>query len=317
MRAVFLDRSTINQDINFDTIEQSVDNFSNFASTSDDKIVTRAKFADIIITNKVVISADVIAQLPKLKLICITATGTNNVDLQAAKQANVQVCNVAGYSTASVTQYVFAMLLEYFQKTSQQVEDIRAGEWQKSSVFCHFAAPVEELAGRTMAIIGYGAIGQSVANVAKAFGMKVLISERKGIESVRPGRVSFEQALAQADIISLHSPLTPETDNLINKNTIELMKRSAVLVNTARGQLVNSKDLLTSLRSKRIAGAILDVLEQEPPAADHPLLQQSMQNLMITAHIAWGSLSAQQRLIDTIGTNIGNFKKGHLTNRVA
>ncbi|WP_394175028.1 D-2-hydroxyacid dehydrogenase [Thalassotalea litorea] len=317
MRAVFLDRSTINQQINFDAIEQTVDNFSYFASTSDDKIVTRAKFADIIITNKVVISANVIAQLPKLKLICITATGTNNVDLDAAKQANVQVCNVAGYSTSSVTQYVFAMLLEYFQKTSQQIDDIHAGEWQKSSVFCHFAAPVEELAGKTMAIIGHGAIGQSVANVAKAFGINVLISERKESGHIRPGRVSFTDALSQADIVSLHSPLTPETDNLINKDTLSLMKRNAVLVNTARGQLVNSKDLLTALRSKRIAGAILDVLEQEPPKPGHPLLQQPMSNLMITAHIAWGSQSAQQRLIDITGTNIVNYKQGHLTNRVA
>ncbi|QDP02238.1 D-2-hydroxyacid dehydrogenase [Thalassotalea sp. PS06] len=317
MRAVFLDRSTINQDISFHSIENAVDNFSHFASSSDEKIVTRAKFADIIITNKVVISADVIAQLPRLKLICITATGTNNVDLQAAAQAGVQVCNVAGYSTTSVTQYVFAMLLEYFQKTSHQVADINAGAWPNSSVFCHFAAPIDELAGKTLAIVGFGAIGQSVANVGKAFNMRVLVSERQGARDVRPGRVKFEDALAQADIISLHSPLTPQTDNLINKQTIGLMKRSAVLINTARGQLVNSQDLLTALRSKRIAGAILDVLEQEPPSADHVLLQQSMANLMITAHIAWGSRQAQQRLIDTTGSNISNYKKGHLTNRVA
>ncbi|TKB46905.1 D-2-hydroxyacid dehydrogenase [Thalassotalea mangrovi] len=316
MRAVFLDRNTINQDISFHAIEQAVDNISYFATTSDEKIVTRAKFADIVITNKVELSAAVIAQLPKLKLICITATGTNNVDLQAAKQANIQVCNVAGYSTASVTQYVFAMLLEFYQQTALQLHDVRQGHWQQSSVFCHFARPVEELADKSMAIVGYGAIGQSVAQVAKAFGMRVLICERRGATSVRPGRVPFEQGLKEADIISLHSPLTPQTENLIDQQTLALMKRSAILINTARGQLVNSAALLTALRSKRIGGAILDVLEQEPPPADHPLLQQSMDNLMITAHIAWGSRAAQQRLINATGANINNYSRGILTNRV-
>lgn len=316
MRAVFLDRSTISEDIDLSNIEKQVTNISYFEKTISDKVVFRAKFADVIITNKVVISADIMTQLPKLKLICIAATGTNNVDLEAAKAHGIAVCNVSGYSTSSVTQYVFSMLLEYAQKTSEYIDNTRQGHWQRSAIFCHFSAPIEELANKKMAIIGYGAIGQSVATIARAFSMNVLIAERQGETTIRSGRVSYEQAISEADIISLHAPLTEQSKNLINRHSIATMKKGVVIINTARGGLVHSDDLLQGLKSKQVGAAILDVLEQEPPPHDHPLLNYQSDNLMITAHIAWGNIAAQQRLIEGIAVNIQKFKQGETLNRV-
>lgn len=316
MRAVFLDRSTISEDIDLSSIEHEVSNISYFERTVTDKVVFRAKFADVIITNKVVISANIIQQLPKLKLICIAATGTNNVDLDAAKAAGIAVCNVRGYSTSSVTQYVFSMLLEYHQKTSKYIENTRRGHWQKSPIFCHFTAPIEELAEQKIAVIGYGTIGQSVAKLADAFSMQVLIAERQGEAKIRSGRVSFEQAISEADIISLHAPLTQQSYNLINSKSIAMMKKGVVIINTARGGLIHSEDLLQGLKSKQVGAAILDVLEQEPPPQDHPLLNYHQDNLMVSAHIAWGSMTAQQRLINGIATNIKSFKQGNSLNRI-
>lgn len=316
MRAVFLDRSSISEDIDLSPIESQVSNISYFEQTATDKVVYRAKFAEIIITNKVTISAEIIAELPKLKLICIAATGTNNIDLEAAKAAGIIVCNVSGYSNTSVSQYVFAMLLEHMNKSSHYIENTRQGCWQNSPIFCHFGLPINELADKKIAIIGYGALGQGVAKIAHAFSMQVLVAERKGATNIRNGRVSFEQAISDADIITLHSPLTKETENLISSNTIEQMKKGVIIINTARGGLVNSKDLLQGLKMKRVGAAILDVLEQEPPPADHPLLNAGLDNLLITAHIAWGSLQAQQRLINSLAKNIESFQQGIDSNRV-
>lgn len=316
MRAVFLDRSTISEDIDLSAIEAQVTNISYFEQTATDKVIYRAKFAEIIITNKVIISADIISQLPKLQLICIAATGTNNIDLAAAKAASVVVCNVSGYSNTSVSQYVFAMLLEHMNKSSHYIENTRQSYWQNSPIFCHFGLPINELADKKLAIIGYGALGQRVAKIADAFSLQVLVAERKGATSIRNGRVSFEQAISNADIISLHSPLTKDTENLINSNTIEQMKKGVIIINTARGGLVNSEDLLQGLKSKRVGAAILDVLEQEPPPADHPLLNAKLDNLMITAHIAWGSSQSQQRLVNSLAENIESFQQGINLNRI-
>ncbi|WNC67855.1 D-2-hydroxyacid dehydrogenase [Thalassotalea nanhaiensis] len=316
MRAVFLDRSSISEDIDLSPIESQVANISYFEHTRAEKVVFRAKFAEIILTNKVVINAETIAQLPKLKLICICATGTNNVDLAAAKAANIAVCNVSGYSTSAVSQYVFAMLLEHFQKTAHYIENTRQGNWQQSQVFCHFGLPISELAHKNIAIIGNGTIGRAVASIAQAFSMNVLLAERQGCTTIRSDRVSFEHAIQQADIISLHAPLTAETQGLINNQTIAQMKKGVVIINTARGGLINSDDLLQGLKSKKVGAAILDVLEQEPPPADHPLLNVKLDNLLITAHIAWGSLESQQRLINSLAKNIESFQQGINLNRV-
>ncbi|WP_068546144.1 D-2-hydroxyacid dehydrogenase [Thalassotalea crassostreae] len=316
MRAVFLDRSTLDDSVSLELVEKQLSAISYYESTPASKVISRSRFADVILTNKVEISAEHIAQLPKLRLILICATGANNVDLAAAKKAGIGVCNVKGYSTSSVSQYVFAMLLEYFQKTSEYLQNVKHGHWQESPIFCHFSNPINQLAGKTIAIIGYGTIGRNVAKIANAFDMKVLIAERKGSSTIREQRVSFEQALSEADIVSLHSPLTPETEQLINADTLRLMKSGSVLVNTARGGLINSEHLLQALKSKKLGAAILDVLEHEPPTADHVLIKSKLNNLMVTAHIAWGSLQAQQALVQILADNLLSFKSNETLNRL-
>lgn len=316
MRAVFLDRSTIDNAIDLTPIEAQIDNVTYFEHTTKDKIIYRAQFAEIIISNKVVLDSETLVQLPKLQLICVAATGTNNVDLEAAKRLGIAVCNVSSYSTTAVAQYVFALLLEAMQKTSQHIVSTRQGHWQNSPIFCHISAPINELAGKKLAIIGYGEIAQSVAKIAQAFAMQVLVAERQGSTQIRDGRVSFEQAMATADIITLHCPQTPATENMINSKSLALTKKGVILVNTARGGLVNSRDLLSALKTKHIGYAILDVLEQEPPPKDHPLINANLDNLLLTAHIAWGSLQAQSRLIAGIANNINSYLQNGQLNRL-
>ncbi len=316
MRTVFLDRSTIEANINLSAITTQIDSISYFENTLVDKIIFRAKFAEVIITNKVRLDRSTLSRLSKLKLICIAATGTNNVDLIAAKELGIAVCNVPSYSSSSVSQYVFSMLLELLQRTSRYINNTRQQHWQNSPIFCHFNEPINELCGKTLAIIGYGEIAKSVEVIGKAFGMKVVIAERQGATTIRANRLAFNQAISCADIISLHCPLTNSTEGLINAETLAQCKPGAILINTARGGLINNQHLLHALKCKRLGGAILDVLEQEPPPSDHILLNTNLENLLITAHIAWGSLQAQQRLIDAIGENIASFAQAGSLNRV-
>ena len=320
MKAVFLDSKTFSENISFDTIEQQVTSLTCYPSTTEKEVLERCKNADIVITNKVIFTAEMLAQLPQLKLICIAATGYNNIDVEAASKHNIAVTNVSGYAGNAIAQYVFAQILEYYQQTSHYNANTKQGHWQKSDSFCHHGNAITELAGKTLAVVGYGYLGKSVAKLANAFDMKLLISERPSSTSVRQGRVSFDQAIAQADILSLHCPQTKETTNLINKDVLANMKPNALLINTARGPLVNSIDLLAALKRKQIAYAVLDVLEQEPPPADHPLLialqNNEVDNLKITAHIAWASSESQQRLINLLSENIAAFKQGNKLNRI-
>lgn len=316
MRAVFLDKSTISDDVCFSILEQQVTNISYFDKTPATKIIYRCRFAEVLITNKVVLDRESLQQLPKLRLICIAATGSNNIDLQAAKELGIAVFNVNDYSTQSVSQYVFSMLLEIFQNTSTYINDTREGKWQSSTDFCHFSKPINELSSATLGIVGYGKLGQAVAKIAQAFNMKVIIAERAGATEVRPGRLSFEEMLSQADIVSIHCPLGSNTYHLFNEQTIGLMKRGAILINTARGGLVQSSSLISALKSKQLRAAVLDVLEEEPPAPDNQLINAKLSNLYITAHIAWGSMQAQQRLINGIADNISNFAQNISVNRI-
>lgn len=324
MKAVFLDSQTFSSNICFAAIEQQVTKLTCYSITTAEQILERCFDADIVITNKVVFTADMLAQLPQLKLICIAATGYNNIDIEAASKRNIAVSNVSGYAGNAIAQYVFSQILEYYQKTTHHNNNTAQGLWQKSETFCYHGQTITELADKTLAIVGNGFLGQSVVKLANAFDMKVLISERPTFTStktaVRQGRVSFEQAISQADILSLHCPQTPDTTNLINAAVLAKMKPTAMLINTARGMLVNSVDLLAALKTKQIAYAVLDVLEQEPPPADHPLLvalqEQSVDNLKITAHIAWASRESQQRLINLLSDNIAAFKSGDRLNRL-
>ena len=313
MQVVFLDQQTFSPKISLDNIESEVSNLICYATTTQDQVIERCMSADIIITNKVILSKEILKQLPQLKLICIAATGMNNVDLPAAEALGVSVNNVSGYSQNSVFQYVFAQMLEYFSNTSHHNNNTQQGHWQNSPTFCFHGEGSQELAGKKIGIIGYGNLGKSVASIAQAFGMEVLIAERPYATKIRENRHSFIHVLQQADVISLHCPQTPETENLLNSKTLALMKTSALLINTARGGIVNSHDLLHALKNNIISHAILDVLEQEPPSANHPLISaltnNEINNLSLTAHIAWASIESQQRLIDLVASNIQNFMK--------
>ncbi len=320
MRAVFLDSQTFSSNISFSAIEQQVSTLNCYATTAPEQVFERCQDADIVITNKVVFSAEMLAKLPPLKLICIAATGYNNVDIEAATKHHIAVTNVSGYAGNSVAQYVLAQMLEYYQQTCHHNANTIQGHWQKCDTFCYHGNSITELADKTLGIVGYGSLGQAVAKLAQAFGMNILISERPNSDDTRQGRQSFEYVVAQADILSLHCPQTDSTENLMNTDVLSKMKSTAMLINTARGALVNSADLLAALKNKQIAYAVLDVLEQEPPPADHPLLlalhDSDLNNLKITAHIAWASSEAQQRLINLLSDNIAAFKRGEKLNRL-
>lgn len=316
MRAVFLDLNTFSPTITLEGIEQQVQQLTCYPATSVNEVITRSIDADIIITNKVMLSAEILQALPKLKLICISATGYNNVDIDAASKHNIAVTNVSGYASQSVAQYVFAQLLAYFQQTSHHNKNTEQGLWTTSDAFCYHGNMIQELAGKTLAIVGYGSLGKAVETIGKAFNMRIIISERRNSPTIRSGRTAFDDVISKADIISLHCPQTNETEKLINSNVLSKMKDTAVLINTARGALIDEEALLKALKNQQIGCAILDVLSHEPPPAEHPLLQLNLPNLKITAHIAWASIEAQQRLIKLLSENISAFKKGQLLNRL-
>ncbi|WP_019028370.1 D-2-hydroxyacid dehydrogenase [Colwellia piezophila] len=316
MRAVFLDKQTFSPNIDLSAIEKQVSQLTCYANTSPNEIIARCLEAEVIITNKVLLSGDILSALPKVKLICISATGYNNVDIAAAQKLNIALTNVSGYAGQAVGQYIFAQLLEYFQQTNHHNNNTEQGLWSSSDAFCYHGNGIAELAGKTLGIVGYGSLGKAVASIAHAFNMKVLISERPKASSIRAERISFDNLIEQADIISLHCPQTPETEKLINANVLSRMKNSAVLINTARGALVDEEALLSALINKDIAYAILDVLTKEPPPVDHLLVNAKLKNLKITAHIAWASIEAQMRLINLLSENIFAFKQGKRLNRL-
>jgi len=310
MYAVFLDKKTfsITDTSSIESITKQVSKLVCYDTTTTNKIIERCENADIIITNKVVLSEATLKQLPQLKLICVTATGTNNVDLTAASQLKIAVTNVAGYAKQSVAQYVFAQILEYFNQTTHHHNNVEKGLWPKSHTFCVHQNPIVEIANKTIGIIGYGDLGKRVEKIALAFDMKVLIAERNDAVAIRDNRHSFEYVCQHSDIITLHCPQVKATEQLINSHSLALMKPSAMLINTARGAIIDNQALLHALKNRTIAYAVLDVLECEPPPADHILLSHQLNNLKITAHIAWASNEAQQRLLNSVAQNIKAFK---------
>jgi len=317
MYAVFLDKKTFSitdlssanlaDTSSIESIIKQVSKLVCYDTTPTNKIIEHCENADIIITNKVVLSEATLKQLPQLKLICITATGTNNVDLAAASHLNIAVSNVAGYAKQSVAQYVFAQILEYFNQTTHHHNNVEKGLWSKSNTFCVHQNQIVEIANKTIGIIGYGDLGKKVEEIALAFDMKALIAERNDATNIRDNRHSFEYVCQNSDIITLHCPQVPATEQLINSQSLALMKPSAMLINTARGAIVDNKALLYALKNQIIAYAVLDVLECEPPPADHLLLTHQPKNLKVTAHIAWASNEAQQRLLNSVAQNIEAF----------
>lgn len=317
MRAVFLDFGSVTRgDIDCSPLEQVASPWRYHDNSSPAEIVERIQRVEIVASNKAMIDREAILAAKHLKLICIAATGYNNVDLTAAAERNIPVCNVRRYATPSVVQHVFMFMLNLACRFTDYQQLIKAGGWQRSTFFCPLDFGITELAGKTLGIIGYGELGQAVANVAKAFGMQLLIAERKSSPSVRPDRTAFNEVISQSDFISLHCPLSADTHHLIGSRELALMKSSAFLINTARGGLVDEAALLNSLNSGQIAGAAIDVLQQEPPVDGNPLLDYLQPNLLITPHSAWASHESRQRMINLLADNIRHFQQNKPFNQI-
>jgi glycerate dehydrogenase len=276
----------------------------------------------IAVTNKVAFDKTILnaAEARELKLIAVAATGTDIIDKQAAAQRGVKVCNVPGYATQSVAQFTMALILELATRAAKYGDAVKSGQWQKSPVFSLLTFASVELAGKKLGIIGYGNIGQAVARMARGFGLEILVAARPGSAMPIPkDRSSVSDLLQQADIVSLHCPLTPETKNLINDQSLALMKPTAFLINTARGALIDEPALIDALRNKRIAAAALDVISKEPPPADHPIIRAAteLDNLLVTPHTAWSTREARQRLMAEVKANIEAFLRGEPRNLIA
>jgi len=314
--AVFLDLDSIDRDdLDLSKLNAVVDRWHWHGLIKEGELNEALAGADVVVSNKVILADDHLSRAEDLKLVCIAATGTNNIDLEAAARKNIAVCNVDGYATPSVVQHVFTLLLVLTTRFNEYTSAVKQGDWSRSNFFCLLDYPIRELAGKTIGIVGYGHLGKAVASIAKAFGMKVLLAKRN-IEDTRPDRVALHDLLPQVDVLSLHCPLTEETRGMIGADEMSLMKKDAVLINTARGGLVDEDALLDALKTQKIGGAGLDVLEKEPPPVGYPLLKDELPNLIVTPHTAWASRESRQRLIDEIALNIVAFKAGELRNAV-
>jgi len=305
-QVVFLDAATM-ADTDLNSLQLAEVHLTLYPQTSAEQLLNHASGAQVLISNKVPLDAEAIAALPELRCILVAATGVNMVDVAAAKAAGIVVCNAQGYAGTAVPQQVFALLLQLTNHIQSYHQAVQEGVWSQSPQFCLHLQPIEELAGKTMTLLGYGDLGQATARLAEAFGMKVLIAERHDATETRAGRTAFEAALRQADVLSLHCPLTDSTAKLINAKTLSWMKPTALLINTARGGLIDETALAEALTKGTLAGAALDVLSTEPPAVAHPLLDRALPNLIITPHVAWASRQAMQRLVQQLSENLQAF----------
>ena len=313
LHIVVLDRDTlVNRPFDFDFPHT----LSSYGTTEAHETLERILGADIVITNKVVISAQAFAENPQLKLVAVTATGVNNVDVEAAKQNGTAVCNIRAYGNESVAEHAFMMMITLMRNLPAYQRDVAAGLWENSPFFCHLGAPMRDLNGKTLAIFGRGNIGKTLATYAQAFKMNVVFAEHKNAQSVRDGYVSFDEAIRSADVVSLNCPLTPQTANMIGEAELQQMKPGAILINCGRGGLVDEAALVAALKYGQIGGAGFDVLTQEPPRDGNPLLKARLPNLIITPHIAWASQEAANRLFDILLDNINRFVAGNPQNLV-
>lgn len=317
MKIVVLDGYTLNPgDLSWEELSK-MGELIVYERTSLAEIVERVKDAEIVFTNKVPISKETIAQLDILQYIGVQATGYNIIDTEAAKQKNIIVSNVPGYSTDSVAQLCFALLLELTHHVQKHSDAVSDGKWARSADFCFWDYPLIELAGKSMGIIGFGTIGQKVADIATAFGMNIIAQSRtKTDQSARKNFkwAELDELLKEADAISIHCPLTPETKGMINEKSLSIMKKSSFLINTSRGPIINDEDLANALNKGVIAGAGIDVLSTEPPKADNPLF--TAKNCLITPHIAWATKEARSRLMNTTISNLQAFLNGKPVNVV-
>ena len=316
MKITVLDGFTLNPgDLSWDDFE-GLGDLTVYQRTSREELIERAKDSEVLITNKVVLDAETIAKLPKLKYIGVIATGYNVVDTEAAKAHGVIVTNIPAYSTMSVAQHVFALLLAVTDRTEHYALEVKEGRWTKVRDFCYWDTPLVELAGKMFGIIGMGSIGNAVAKIALAFGMRVQAYSSKKASDLPAGvaKANIDEVLATSDIISLHCPLTSSTRHIINKETIAKMLPGVIVINTGRGPLVDEEAVATALKDGKIGAFCADVLSTEPPSADNPLL--SAPNTYITPHIAWATKEARTRLMDIAASNLRNFLAGAPSNVV-
>jgi lactate dehydrogenase-like 2-hydroxyacid dehydrogenase len=307
MKIVFLDAKTLGKDISLDKFND-LGEATIYETTKPTQTLTRVKDADVVITNKVIINKDIIEN-SNLKLICVSATGTNNIDLEYAKQKGIPVKNVSGYSTNSVAQLTITLALDLIQKIDYYKKYVSNKQWCKSDIFTHIDKPFYELEGKTWGIIGLGNIGMKVANIAKSFGCNVYYYSTSGKNSnSQYEQKSLEELLEISDVISIHCPLTNTTKNLINKSNLKTMKEDVVLINVARGGIINEEDLCEALDSNKSLYCGLDVVEEEPIREDNPLLKvQNKQRIIITPHVAWASIESRNKLIDSVYNNVKEY----------
>lgn len=308
MKIVFLDSTAIPKHISIPrpSFEHT---WTEYEHTSSAETIERAKDADIVITSKVIFDRETLKQLPKLKVIAITATGTNNVDLVAAEEMGIAVRNVTGYSSTTVPEHVIGLIFSLKHSLAGWLRDQREAKWAESKQFCYFDYPITDVRGSTLGVFGKGCLGTEVGRLANAVGMKVLYAEHKDATVCREGYTPFEEVLRQSDIVTLHCPLTETTKNLINAETLSKMKKGAFLINTGRGPLIDELALVDALKTGHLGGAALDVMVKEPPEKDNPLIlaAKMMPNLIITPHIAWASDSAVTTLVGKVMQNIEEF----------
>ncbi|AVI96488.1 putative 2-hydroxyacid dehydrogenase [Haemophilus influenzae] len=308
MKIVFLDSTAIPKHILIPrpSFEHT---WTEYDHTSSAETIERARDADIVITSKVIFDRETLQQLPKLKLIAITATGTNNVDLVAAEEMGIAVRNVTGYSSTTVPEHVIGLIFSLKHSLAGWLRDQTEAKWAESKQFCYFDYPITDVRGSTLGVFGKGCLGTEVGRLANAVGMKVLYAEHKDATVCREGYTPFDEVLKQADIVTLHCPLTETTKNLINVETLSKMKKGAFLINTGRGPLIDELALVDALKTGHLGGAALDVMVKEPPEKDNPLIlaAKMMPNLIITPHIAWASDSAVTTLVGKVMQNIEEF----------
>ncbi len=318
MSSVFLDYATVSfaGDLDPRRLRAALPGLELRDHTPQGEVASRVAGRTVVLVNKLRITREVIESSPALRLVALAATGTNNVDLVAAAERGVAVCNLRDYCTASVVQHVFGVLLMLTRRLREYDALVRSGAWQRGEQFCLLDYPIRELVGRRLGIVGYGTLGRAVARAASAFGMEVLVANRPGGPR-EAGRLDLDDLLPRADVLSLHCPLTPATQGLLDARRLALLPGDAVIVNTARGALVDSRALGEALRAGRLGGAAIDVLPQEPPVDGDPLLAGDIPNLIVTPHVAWAAREARQRCLDEMAANVEDFVRGGRRGRVA
>jgi glycerate dehydrogenase len=327
VRSVFLDFGTVSHDdLDTSNLERVLPGITLHSASSEAEVDERIAGCEVILTNKLNISGARMRAVPGLKFIGLTATGTNNIDLEAARELGIAVCNIRDYCTTSVAQHVLGVILLLTHRLREYGQAAVDGTWSRSEQFTVAAGPIRELTGKVLGIVGHGTLGQAVAKACRdALGMRVLVAERPGTapgrepdshSSIGPVRVTLDELLRTADVLSLHCPLTPATTGLIGKRELSLMKPDALLVNTARGALVDLDALVAALKGGDLGGAAIDVLPQEPPAKGSPLFEPGIPNLIVTPHIAWAAYEARQRAVDELAGHVADFLKGGRRGRV-